>query len=108
MEFTVKGELRSGTPRMYSEYMVELQEPTQRGASVKAEVRNDGGFEVRHIQPGEYFLVVTTLTGEPVHTQSVSLTPQTGPIDVRLPDVPVNRPGARTVSVKQLLHPPTK
>ena len=104
---TVRGELKSASPRMFSEYSVQLVDPLRHTAVGRIDVRNDGSFEVRNIQPGEYMVVVTTLMGDPVMQQPVSVTGMSA-IEVRLPAVPENRPGAETISMKQLLHPPTK
>lgn len=104
----VRGELLSNTPRLFSEYAVEMVDTTHRGATVRTEVRVDGVFEFRNLPTGEYSLTVTTLQGDPVHHEFVSLGAQTGPMEVRLPDAPPKRPGATAISVKQLLHPPTR
>jgi len=103
----VRGELKSNTPRALSDYTVQLMDPTHRESLYRAEVHGDGGFELRNLPPGEYIAIVTTLRGEVVTEQHLSVTPQ-GRLEIRMPDAPLNRPGARTVSVKQLLHPPTK
>jgi tetratricopeptide (TPR) repeat protein len=104
---TVRGELKSSSPRNFSDYLVQLVDPLRHMVAGRADVRNDGYFEMRGVPAGEYLVVVTTLHGGPVVEQTVSLT-ATGAVEVRLPDTPVNRPGAGTISVKQLLHPPTK
>jgi tetratricopeptide (TPR) repeat protein len=107
MDITVKGELQSSTPRIYSEYLVELIDIMRRSATVTADVGGTGFFELRHVQPGEYTLAVTTLQGDVIHQQLVSVSASSGPIVVRMRES-ANRPGAKTISVKQLLHPPTK
>lgn len=104
---TVKGELKSASPRIYSDYLVQMVDPMRHVAAGRVDVRSDGSFEVHNVTPGEYMVVVTTLHGEPVVEQSVSVT-TVSHIEVRLPGAAENRPGAATVSVKQLLHPPTK
>jgi tetratricopeptide (TPR) repeat protein len=107
IDYTVKGELKGSTPRSFSEYLVQLQDPTHRSSFSRVEVRNDGAFEVRNVQPGDYTVIVTSLAGEVVLEQSVTVTPHS-PIEVRFPDTPLSRPGAHTISLKQLLHPPSK
>jgi len=74
---------------------------------VTADVGGTGFFELRRVQPGEYTLVVTTLQGDVIQQQLVSVSASSGPIVVRMRES-ANRPGAKTISVKQLLHPPTK
>jgi tetratricopeptide (TPR) repeat protein len=107
LDYTVKGELKSSTPRTFSEYMVQLQDPTHRASFSRVEVRNDGEFEVRNVPPGEYTVVVTSLHGDVLLEQSVTIHPQS-PLEVRFPDTPVKHLGAHTVSLNQLLHPPTR
>jgi tetratricopeptide (TPR) repeat protein len=104
---TVRGELKSSTPRTFSEYMVQLHDPTHRSSFSRVEVRNDGIFEIRNVPPGEYTVEVTTLHGDVLLEQPVSINPQT-PLEVRFPDQPVKHQGAHTISLKQLLHPPTR
>jgi tetratricopeptide (TPR) repeat protein len=88
--------------------MVELVDPTHRTSPGHADVRTDGSFEFRSIQPGEYSLIVTTLHGDTVHQQIVSVTPATSRLEIRMVSRPANVPGAATVSAKQLLNPPSK
>jgi tetratricopeptide (TPR) repeat protein len=105
--YNVRGELKSASPRMFSEYMVQLVDPTHRNTFSRVEVRNDGTFEIRNLPTGDYTVLVTTLHGEPVHETTVSISPHST-IEVRLPGEAPIRPGASTVSARQLLHPPTK
>jgi tetratricopeptide (TPR) repeat protein len=108
IEYPIKGELLSAAPHQYSEYFVELIDNTHRTSPGRVDVRGDGSFEFRGVQAGEYSLVVTNLRGDTVHQQLVSLTPATSRLEIRMPGKPASPPGAATVSVKQLLHPPTK
>jgi tetratricopeptide (TPR) repeat protein len=106
--FTVKGELQSGTARFYSEYLVELVDTLHRTSTNTVEVGATGYFEIRKVAAGDYTLTVTTLRGDVVHRQLVSVTSSnSGPIVVRMIEL-AERPGKGTISMKQLLHPPTK
>jgi tetratricopeptide (TPR) repeat protein len=87
--------------------MVQLQDPTHRSSFSRVEVRNDGVFEIHNVPAGEYTVEVTTLHGDVVLEQPVSINTQSG-LEVRFPDQPVKHPGAHTISLKQLLHPPTR
>jgi tetratricopeptide (TPR) repeat protein len=107
LENTVKGELKSSTPQSFLEYLVQLQDPTHREAFSRVEVHSDGTFEVRNVPPGEYTIMVTTLHGEVMFEQPVTVTPHTQ-LEVRFPDTPARRAGATSISVNQLLHPPSK
>jgi len=103
----VRGELKSTSVRMFSDYMVQLVDPTHRNSFSRVEVRNDGSFEIRNPPPGDYTLVVTTLHGDPVYETMVSINLHST-LEVRLPGEAPVHPGASTVSARQLLHPPTK
>ncbi len=108
LEFTVRGELQSGTPRSYSEYMVQLVDRSNRNTLSRVEVRGDGSFEVRNVLPGEYNAVVTTLYGDEVSAQSVTIAARNNLVTVRIPDAPLKPLGGRTISVRQLMNPPSK
>jgi tetratricopeptide (TPR) repeat protein len=75
-----------------------------------ANAHGDSGFEFPHVTPGEYTLRVVAPEGETICERQASVGQWQTEIDVRVPDPPVNRPSgaAGTVSVKQLLHPPSK
>ncbi len=108
LEFTVRGELQSGTPRVYSEYTVQLVDRSNRNTLSKVEVRSDGSFEVRNVPLGEYNAVVTTLYGDEVCEQSVTIAARSDSVTVRMPDAPLKPRGGRTISVRQLMNPPSK
>jgi tetratricopeptide (TPR) repeat protein len=90
------------------EYWVELADVNRSNNTQRADVQFDGSFQLRDIHSGTYTLRVTTLSGELVHEESVTVTPLTGPLSVRLP-APAGKPGAPgAVSVTQLRHPPAR
>jgi tetratricopeptide (TPR) repeat protein len=105
---TLKGELRSEAHAPIHEYLVELVDVTHFNDTHRADVRFDGTFQLRDVRPGSYTLRVTTLNGELVHQELVTVAPQTGPLTVHLPGR-ANTPSAPgTVSVTQLRHPPSR
>jgi tetratricopeptide (TPR) repeat protein len=88
--------------------MVELADMSHFNDMHRVEVQFDGRFHLRDIRAGIYTLRVTTLHGELVHQETVSVVPQTGPLTVRIP-APANKPSAPgTVSMTQLRHPPAR
>jgi tetratricopeptide (TPR) repeat protein len=104
----LKGELRSDTPTALQDYWVELIDPTHYSETHRADVRFDGTFQLRDVRPGSYTLRVTTLHGDPVHEELVTVAPHGAPLTVHLAS-PANKPAAPgTVSVTQLRHPPSK
>ncbi len=105
---TLKGELRSDAPFPFHEFWVELAELNHLTDVHRSDVRFDGSFQFRDIRSGQYSLRVTTLQGELVHQELVTVTPQAGPLTVRLrpPSGKALAPG--TISVTQLRHPPTR
>jgi tetratricopeptide (TPR) repeat protein len=102
----VKGELHSDAPVFFPDFRVELAGPNRADETQRADVQFDGTFQLRGIPSGEYTLRVTTLHGETVHQESVTVVPHAGPLTVRLamPDKKPSAPG--TISVTQLRHPP--
>jgi tetratricopeptide (TPR) repeat protein len=105
---TLRGELRSDAPLPFHEYLVELTDQNHFNDTHRVEVQSDGSFQMRDIRAGSYTLRVTTLHGDLIHQEMVSVIPQTGPLTVRL-RAPTGRPSAPgTVSVTQLRHPPAR
>jgi len=51
-DFTVRGELRSGSPRIYSEYFIELVDVMHRSPASRVDVPPDGTFEIRKVPSG--------------------------------------------------------
>ena len=103
-----KGELHSDAPVYFPDYFVELAGMSHATDTYRVDVRFDGSFQLRGIPSGEYTLRVTTLDGEPVHQELVTVNPQTGPVTVRLPAFARKPSAPGTVSATQLRHPPAK
>lgn len=76
----------------------------------RVDARIDGSFEFRDIPAGGYTLRVTDSFGRTVCQQFVTIDKQMPALEVRLPERESHGggPGAATVSVKQLRHPPHK
>jgi tetratricopeptide (TPR) repeat protein len=104
----VDGELHSEAPLPFLDYRVELTDPNRTTETHRADVQLDGTFRLRDIPAGQYSLRVTTLSGDLVHQEFVSVSPQAAPLSVRLPGS-AKRPSAPgTVSMTQLRHPPAR
>jgi tetratricopeptide (TPR) repeat protein len=108
LDITVKGELHSDTPAIYSEYLVELVDVLHRAPLCRVDVHPDGTFEFRRIQPGEYLISVTDTDGRVIHEEPLSAHPHMPPLAVLLRAGKTGGALGGTVSVKQLLHPPSK
>ncbi|MBS1858524.1 MAG: tetratricopeptide repeat protein [Acidobacteria bacterium] len=106
-ETTVHGVVTSSQP--YDDFFVQLID-SHRAVSARAEVQGDGSFEFSHVSPGDYILRVVTAEGDTVCERQASVGQWEAEIDLRVPDAPRGRAAgaAGTVSVKQLLHPPSK
>ncbi len=105
---TIKGELHSDSTVPFHEYLVEVGDIGHSTDTHRAEVQFDGTFQLRDIHSGTYTLRVTTLNGDLVHQELVTVAPQTGPLTVRLP-TPRAKPSAPgTISFTQLRHPPSR
>jgi predicted Zn-dependent protease len=102
----VRGELRSDAPVPFDQYLVELAGLEHHTDKHRADVQFDGSFQLRDIRSGSYMLRVTTLQGDLVHQELVTVTSQAGPLTVRLPAGKPSAPG--TISVTQLRHPPAR
>jgi len=105
---TIKGELHSDAPVPFHEYLVELADPNHHNDTHRGGVQFDGSFQLRDIRSGSYRLRVTTLQGDLVHEELMTVNPQAGPLIVRLP-ASARKPSAPgIVSVAQLRHPPAR
>ena len=100
--------MRSEATVPFHEYLVEVADLGHSTDTHRAEVQFDGTFQLRDIRSGTYTLRVTTLNGELVHQELVTVAPQTGPLTVRLPARPAKPSAPGTISVTQLRHPPSR
>lgn len=105
---TIRGELRSDTPVSLNEFWLELTDVSQASGVHRVDVQFDGSFQLRDIRSGVYALRVTTLYGGLVHQELVTVTPQTGTLTVRLPELSRKPSAPGTISVTQLRHPPAR
>ena len=101
-----KGELHTSSPRLFDGYTAELSDQRQHGTTGRADIRWDGSFEFSQVAPGMYELVISDGGGHVVYRDMVEVSEGRGPIEIRLPDPPVQRPPDGPVSVSQLRHPP--
>ena len=104
----VRGELRSDSPRLLHDYFVDMVEAGTHNQTQRVGVNADGRFEFRDVAPGEYVLHVTTLRGEPVCEQYVTVYQHISEVEVRLPESPRRPSAPGTVSLYELSHPPAK
>jgi tetratricopeptide (TPR) repeat protein len=105
---TVKGELHSQAPVSFHDLYVELAVLGQERDVRRVDVQFDGTFQLRDILSGSYTLRVTTLQGELVHQELVTVAPQAAILTVRLP-APAAKPSAPgVISLTQLRHPPAR
>lgn len=105
---SLRGELQSDSPISFHEFWVELADASHFGDTHRTDVQFDGSFHVRDIRAGEYMLRVTTLSGELVHQELVTVSAQTGSLTVRLLGLGRKRSAPGTISVFQLRHPPAQ
>jgi hypothetical protein len=104
----LKGEVHSETPIDFHDYRVEMESMNQHGERYGADLRMDGGFELRNIPAGDYQLRVTTLPGEIVRQEFVSVNSMLSTVSVNLP--PSQRASLKrsTISLTELRHPPDR
>ena len=105
---TIKGELHSDTPLIYPDYLVELVDVFHRAPSERVDIHGDGAFMFRRVAAGEYLISVTDTFGHIIHEERLSVHTQTTVVTIRLKSEEKRRTLGGTVSVKQLLHPPSR
>jgi Tfp pilus assembly protein PilF len=68
-------------------------------------VEADGSFQFRNVTPGMHQLRVTSMDGQVLHQEFVSISGSSGPLSIRLDDTrSANRAASGTVSLQQLTH----
>src|SRR5258707_3189050 len=77
---------------------------TSAGMGYRADVSPFGEFEFKDVPYGEYQLTVTTLFGDVIYCQYVSLRSATNRVSVRLPERKGERPASGAVSARALQH----
>jgi tetratricopeptide (TPR) repeat protein len=75
---------------------------------VSTDVRSDGSFLFQAVPLGDYRLRVMDATGREVHAEIISLHGQPSPLLLDLPGRDNSQPVGSTVSLTELLHPPSK
>jgi tetratricopeptide (TPR) repeat protein len=103
----VKGEIETSQPLLEG-YAVQLYDIGRHATYSTDEIRLDGAFEFRRLPYGSYIVTVTNARGEPVYEGNVNVGAVAEPLIVRLIQQETARPGAGTVSVRQLQHPPAR
>jgi Tfp pilus assembly protein PilF len=103
----VKGEIEISQPVVVG-YTVQLYDISRHSTSSTSEIRSDGEFEFRQMPYGSYMVTVTNARGEPVYEGNLNVGTVPEPFIIRLPKEETARPGAGTVSVQQLRHPPAR
>jgi len=104
----VDGELHGEARLAFHDYRVELANPSSTTETHRAFVQLDGTFHLRDIPAGQYTLRVTAIEGGLVHQEFVTVSPQAGPLTVRLPGSARQPSATGTVSMTQLRHPPAR
>jgi predicted O-linked N-acetylglucosamine transferase (SPINDLY family) len=85
-----------------------MEEATNHTFLHRADVGLDGAFVLRSIPPGDYVLRVTSLSGQTVSQQLVSVQEHMTDLDVQMPPSPPRTSAPGTVSLRQLRNPPDK
>jgi len=104
----VRGHLQCPGRNVFDGLFVGMEEVATHGSVQRVDVALDGSFEFRSVPTGEYMLRVTDDHGHIVFHEFVTVHEFTHDLTVELPAAERVKPGATTVSVKQLLHPPDR
>lgn len=105
---TVKGRLIAGSEMDLSAFVIEMTHLSTRQVLARIDVSMGGEFTVRQAPTGDYLARVTTLHGETVTQQFVSVNQSTYQLDLALPSRKVARPSGTTVSFRELRNPPQR
>jgi len=82
--FTLYGEVELGAPAGGA-YLVELRPLDNRASpSMRAQVNNDGSFEMRYMQAGTYEVHLTTAHGNPVRSDIVHIDEHSNRVTLRI------------------------
>jgi tetratricopeptide (TPR) repeat protein len=100
----LSGEVAHDGPVLRDDLMVELYDQLRHTIIGRAPVASQGRFDLGPVPPGNYQLRITTMRGEPLSSEFITVGGHSGPLLVRLPDSPRARPAAGTVSAARLAH----
>jgi hypothetical protein len=100
----VKGAIATDQPLEGSHLVATLTPVLTHNLLQHVQVGIDGSFEFHDVPPGSYRVEISTANGDPIQIDTVSLTAPGDRIEIRLPGH-ANKPGAGTVSVRDLQHP---
>lgn len=104
----VQGELNVDGVMRVQDLVIELRSEI-RGFTDRAGVMADGRFNFRGIASGNYRLVITTLTGDVLKEEFVSISPSNGGrLVVQFKAPSQNNTGPASVSLRRLSHKPPK
>ncbi|MCX6595327.1 MAG: tetratricopeptide repeat protein [Acidobacteria bacterium] len=102
----LRGELVSDGEVRFQDLILDVVTSNHLPAA-RVQLNQDGRFEVRNLEPGTYFVRVTTLRGELIREESVHVSGNNIPLQIRVPATQRNVPGGR-ISLRRLMHKPSK
>ena len=102
----LRGELVADGLVRFQDLMLEVV-TSQHMPAARVQLGTDGRFEVPNLEPGHYFIRVTTLRGDLVREESVHLAHHTVPVQIRL-TTPDRQAPAGHISLRRLAHKPPK
>ncbi len=103
----LRGRVETQSPGLGNELLVDFQDHSRirTQTPMQASVAHDGTFEFRDLAGGSYDLRVTTLRGDVLYEEMVDLHSYSTQLTIRLPSPKSDKPGAGTVSFRELQHP---
>ena len=102
----LRGELVSDGYVRFQDLLLEVVSSTHLPAG-RVQLNHDGRFEVRNLEPGNYYVRVTTLRGEVIREESVHVFNNNLPLQIRIPAARRNFPAGH-ISLRRLMHKPSK
>jgi Flp pilus assembly protein TadD len=103
-----RGRISGGGLSTYNGLIIEITNISDYAYPFHADVAPDGSFAVGDIPIGDYNVRVTTLSGGELASESTFIGRMSPYHEIRLPESKAQRPTAGTVSIQQLMHPPSK
>jgi tetratricopeptide (TPR) repeat protein len=103
-----RGRVAGGGYSSYDNLAIEITSLRDRTLREHVDVASDGSFGFRAIPQGDYELRVTSIYGTELVSTIESIGPGSPPAEIRLQEPKLEKPVSGIVSVKELIHPPSK
>jgi tetratricopeptide (TPR) repeat protein len=104
----LQGRIVGGDSFSYNALVVEVTNLDGHTIRESRSVSSDGLFRFERLPVGDYEIRVKTFYGEDIASTVATVGALGAPVEISLPESKVPKPPAGTVSIKKLMHPPSK